>query len=175
MLNKLQKTECINSISENLSRAKATFLVDFRGLDVEQMTVLRKKLRQVDSEIRVVRNTLARLALKKYPEMESSLQNDFLGPNAFVFAYEDVSASAKALSEFSKDNEFLKLKSGVMEGQRLDEVKIKALATLPSKPELRSQLLSVMLGPATQMVRVVKAVPGALVHVLSAYKDSKGE
>ena len=175
MLNKSQKTECVNSISESLSRARAAFLVDFKGLDVERITVLRKKLRQANSEIRVVRNTLARLALKGHPEMEPVFQTEFVGTNAFVFAYEDASASAKVLSEFGKENDFLKLKMGVMDGRRLDESKIKALATLPSKEELQSQLLRVMSAPATQMVRVMKAVPEALVYVLNAYKDSKDE
>ncbi len=170
-----QKAEHIRSISGSLSRAKAAFLVDFKGLNVEEMTVLRKKLRQINSEMRVVRNTLAKLALKDHPEAEVVFQDDFVGTNAFVFAYEDASASAKALSEFSKENDFLKLKTGVMDGQKLDKAKIKALATLPSKAELQSQLLRVMLAPATGMVCVMKAVPEALVRVLNAYKDSKNE
>lgn len=175
MLNRLQKGDCVRSISESLSKAKATFLVDFKGLNVEQMTGLRKKLGQIDSEIRVVRNTLARLALKNHPDMEGTLQAEFAGTNAFVFAYEDPGASAKALCEFGGEIELLKLKTGVMEGQRLDKARIRFLATLPSKGELRGQLLRVMLSPATQMVRVMKAVPGALVHLLNAYKDSKNE
>ncbi len=173
MLNRLQKTEHISSISESLSRAKAIFLVDFKGLDVEQMTDLRKKLHQANSEIKVVRNTLARLALKEHTGVEEVLKAEFVGPNAVVFAYEDASASAKILSEFNKNNDLLKLKTGVMDGQKLDETKIGALATLPSRTELQSQLLRVMIAPATQVVRVMKAVQGALVHVLNAYKDSK--
>ena len=175
MLSRLQKAEHIRAISGSLSRAKAAFLVDFRGLNVEEMTILRKKLCQTSSEIRVVRNTLAKLALKDHPEAEAALQNDFVETNAFVFAYEDASASAKTLSEFSKENDFLKLKTGVMDGQKLDGAKIKALATLPSKAELQSRLLRVMLAPTTGVVRVMKAVPETLVRVLNAYKDSKNE
>ena len=175
MLTRAQKAERISQLSDNLSRAKATFLVDFNGMDVEQVTSLRKGLRKIDAEMKVVRNTLARLALKDHPDADAALEGEFVGTNAFVFAYEDPSASAKALSEFSKEVEQLKLKTGVMEGQKLDEAKIKYLATLPGKDELRAQLLSVMLMPATNAVRVMNAVPSGFLNVMNAYKDSKGE
>ena len=174
MLNRLQKADRIKAISESLSKAKAVFLVDFKGLNVEQMTELRKKLGPVNAQIRVVRNTLARGALKNHADMKP-LGSEFVGTNAFVFAYGDPGASAKALFEFSKVIDLLKLKTGVMEGQKLDKAGIQSLATLPSKGELKAQLLRVMLSPATQMVRVMKAVPTTLVHVLRAYKDSKNE
>ena len=173
MLNRVQKVESVNSISENLEKSKAVFLVNFKGLNVEQITDLRKKLNPVQTKIKVVRNTLARRALKNHSEMESAFQDEFKGPNAFVFSYEDPSASAKALSDFSKDIEFFELKVGFMEGQKLDKAKIHELATLPSKDELKAKLLNVMLAPASQMVRVLSAVPGSLVNVLNAYKDSK--
>ena len=79
------------------------------------------------------------------------------------------------MSEFSKEVEHLKLKTGVMEGKKLDADKIKYLATLPGKDELRAKLLSVMLAPATDMVRVMNAVPSGMLNVLSAYKDTKSE
>ena len=175
MLTRAQKAERISHLSERLSRAKATFLVDFTGMNVEQVTDLRKNLRKIDSEMKVVRNTLAKLALKDHPEADKALDGAFTGTNAFVFAYEDASASAKALSEFAKEIEHLKLKTGVMEGQKLDEGKIKYLATLPGKDELRAQLLSVMMAPATQAVRVMNAVPSGFLNVLNAYKDTKSE
>lgn len=175
MLTRAQKADRISKLSDNLSRAKATFLVDFNGMDVEQVTDLRKNLYKIDAEMKVVRNTLAKLALKDHPEADAALEGEFVGTNAFVFAYEDASASAKALAEFSKEVEQLKLKTGVMEGKKLDEAKIKYLATLPGKDELRAQLLSVMLMPATNAVRVMNAVPSGLLNVLNAYKDSKGE
>ena len=175
MLTRAQKAERISNLSTDLSRAKATFLVDFNGMNVEQVTNLRKDLRKVHSEMKVVRNTLAKLALKDHPETGAALEGEFVGTNAFVFAYEDASASAKALAEFSKVVEKLKLKTGVMEGQKLDEARIKYLATLPGKDELRAQLLSVMLMPATNAVRVMNAIPSGFLNVMNAYTDSKGE
>lgn len=175
MLTRAQKAERISAISSRLSRAKAAFLVDFTGMNVEQVTNLRKNLYKIDSEMKVVRNTLAKLAIKEHPEVDEALGGEFVGTNAFVFAYEDASASAKALAEFSKDVEALKLKTGVMEGQKLDEGKIKYLATLPGKDELRAQLLSVFMAPATQAVRVMNAVPSGFLNVMNAYKDTKSE
>lgn len=174
MITRADKVEKIADLSNSLSRAKATFLVDFNGMKVEQVTNLRKSLFKNNSEMKVVRNTLARLALKEHPEANDAL-GEFTGTNAFVFAYEDASASAKALSDFAKEVEQLKLKTGVMEGKKLDAAKINYLATLPGKDELRAQLLSVMLAPATKMVRVLNAAPSGFLNVLNARKDAIGQ
>ena len=175
MMTRADKAEKISALSKCLSRAKATFLVDFKGMDVEQVTNLRKNLYKIDSEMKVVRNTLAKLALKDHPEENAALDGEFIGTNALVFAYEDPSASAKALTEFSKDVEALKVKTGVMEGNKLDEGRIKYLATLPGKDELRAQLLCLFMAPATNTVRVMNAVPSGFLNVMNAYKDSKAE
>lgn len=168
-----QKDEEISSLSDKLGRAKATFVVDYKGMNVEQVTSVRKKLSALQSEVKVVRNTLAIRALKNHPKSEQAIASDLVGTNAFVFAYEDVSASAKALSQLSDEIENLKLKTGVMEGEKLDAKKVKYLATLPSKEALRAQLLSVMNMPATNMVRVLSAGPRDFLNVLNAKKDKK--
>jgi len=173
MLTRAQKADRISAISEKFSRSTAAFIVDFKGMNVEQVTDLRKSLAKSNCEMKVVRNTLAKLALKDHPEADAALEGSFVGTNAFVFAYEDASATAKALAEFSKGVEQLKLKTGVMDGAKLDEDKIKYLATLPGKDELRSQLLSVMNAPATKMVRLMNAVPSNFLNVMNAYKDTK--
>jgi large subunit ribosomal protein L10 len=170
-----QKDEEIASLAEKLGRSKATFVVDYKGMNVEQVTILRKKLSNLKSEMKVVRNTLAIRALANRPEGEKALSDDLVGTNALVFAYEDASASAKALSDFAKDVEQLKLKVGVMDGARLDAANVKALASLPGKDVLRAQLLGLFNQPATQMVRVLAAGPTGLLNVLNAYKDTKGE
>lgn len=175
MLTRADKAKRVSAISEKFSRSKAAFIVDFKGMNVEQVTDLRKTLAKSDCEMRVVRNTLARLAMKDHPEADAALEGSFVGTNAFVFAYEDASATAKALSEFSKSVEQLKLKTGVMDGAKLDESRISYLATLPSKDVLRSQLLSVMTQPATKMVRLMNAVPTGFLNVMNAYKDTKSE
>ena len=82
-------------------------------------------------------------------------------------------ASAKALSEFSKEVEELQVKTGYMSGKKLDEAQIKYLATLPGKDELRAQLLGTLAAPMTKFVRTLNEVPSGFVRVLAAYKDSK--
>jgi large subunit ribosomal protein L10 len=175
MMTRAHKAQQIEALSERFGRAKAAFIVDFKGMDVEQVTSLRKTLVPLNAEMKVVRNTLVRLALKNHPEAEQAIKDEFVGTNAVVFAYDDVSGSAKALSDFSKEVESLKLKSGVMEGEKLDANKIKYLSTLPSKEVLRAQLLGTLMAPASQFVRVLNAVPSGFLNVLNAYKDKKSE
>src|SRR5690606_30554918 len=100
MMTKERKAQEIASISEKFGRSKAAFLVDFKGMDVENVTKLRKLLRPVESEMKVVRNTLAIRALADHPQMKAPLENELVGTNAVVFAYSDPSAAAKALQNF---------------------------------------------------------------------------
>lgn len=173
MMTREKKASEITAISERMGKAKAAFLVDFKGLNVEEVTTLRKRLQPIDSEMRVVRNTLAKRALKDHPNIETFLSEKFIGTNALVFAYEDASASAKALTEFGKEAEELQLKSGFMDGKELNEAQIKYLATLPGKDELRAQLLATMAAPMSKFVRTLDAVPSGFARVLNAYKESK--
>ncbi len=175
MMTREQKAQEITAISEKFGRAKAAFLVDFKGMDVESVTKLRKSLRPVESEMRVVRNTLAQRALMDHPAMKSVLDDQLVGTNAIVFAYGDASASAKTLSKFGEDVEAFQLKWGVMDGQALDEAKVKYLATLPGKQELQAQLLGVFAAPMTKLLGTMQAVPAGFVRALNAYKDTKKE
>ena len=173
MITRAQKAEQIATISDKLGKSGAAFLVDFKGMNVEEVTNLRKSLTGVESEMKVVRNTLAKLALKDHPEMETAIASEFVGTNALVFAYGDASAAAKALSNFSKDVEELVIKTGVIEGKALGEDGVKYLATLPGKDELRAQLLGTLAAPMSSFVRVLNAVPGGFVQCLNAYKEKQ--
>ncbi|MBT4761461.1 MAG: 50S ribosomal protein L10 [Bdellovibrionaceae bacterium] len=173
MMNRAQKAEAISNLSEKFTRAKAAYLVDYKGLNVEQVTNIRKALSPLDSEMKVVRNTLAKLAIKSVESIDDTFSDSFIGANAVVFAYEDVSSPAKAISEFTKTMEELEIKTGVMGGKILDEVKIKYLATLPGKDELRAQLLGTLAAPMTKMVRTMNEVPTGFARLLNALKDSK--
>jgi large subunit ribosomal protein L10 len=172
-LNREQKTQEITAISELFGRSKAAFLVDFKGMDVESVTRLRKSLRPANSEMRVVRNTLASRALMDHPEMKSALDDKLVGTNAIVFAYGDAGALAKTLSKFGDEVEAFELKYGVMDGQALDAAKIKYLATLPSMPELQAKLLGTLQAPMTKLLGTMQAVPAGFVRAVSAYKDTK--
>lgn len=168
MMNRATKQQEITALADKFRKAKAAFLIDFKGMKVEQVTSLRKKLNPAEAEMKVVRNTLAKRALKEFPEMEKAISANFKGTNAIVFAYGDVSAPAKTLSLFAKDVELLQLKSGVMDNQAMDAGKINYLATLPSKDALRSQLLAVMLAPGSKLARTLNEVPASLARVLAA-------
>lgn len=172
-MDRAQKVEVISGITDRLQRSAAAFLVDFKGMNVEQVTDLRKKLFAVEAEMKVVRNTLAKRALADFPKESDALAADFVGTNAFVFAYGEASGPAKTLSDFAKEVEHLELKSGVMEGERLDEARIKYLADLPPKEVLQAQLLGVLAAPAGKFVRTLSAVPSGFARVLNAYKEQQ--
>lgn len=171
MITRAIKEQEIKNLAERFGRAKAAFLVDFKGMKVEQVTSLRKKLHPIGAEMKVVRNTLAKRALADMPQIGEALSSSFRGTNAIVFAYEDASALAKTLSTFAKDVELLQLKTGVMDGQKMDNDKIQFLATLPTKDVLRAQLLGVLQAPGTKLARTLKEAPASLVRVLAAKKD----
>ena len=173
MMTRARKAEEISDISGRFGRAKAAFLVDYKGMNVEQVTQRRKNLHTLESEMKVVRNTLAKLALNDHPDVKDGLSEHMTGTNAFVFAYGDASSSAKALDSFSKDVEQLQIKSGAMDGQVLDHDKIKYLATLPSMDELRAKLLGTLAAPMGKFVRTINEVPTGFARVLNAYKDTK--
>jgi large subunit ribosomal protein L10 len=174
MITRESKAEEIAEISERFGKAKAAFLVDFKGLSVDKVTKFRKILRPLQSELKVVKNTLALRALKDHQSFEAPLKDHFTGNNGVVFAYEDVSASAKAITGFVKENEELLLKTGAMDGKALNEAQIKYLATLPGKPELQAKLLGTLQGPAQKFVSLLNQVPSQFVRVLAAYKDKQG-
>jgi large subunit ribosomal protein L10 len=174
MITRADKASQIASLTEKFGRAKAAFLVDFKGMTVEQVTTLRKKLVPVECEMKVVRNTLALRALKDHPGAQAALENDFTGNNAVVFAYNDPSAAAKALADFAKDVEQIQLKVGVMDGTKLTSEGVKALASLPSKDVLRAQLLGLFQAPMSKFVRTLSAVPSGFVRVLAAHQEKQG-
>lgn len=173
MMTREQKRQEISNLSEKFGKAQAAFLVDFKGLNVEKVTELRKKLSDLHSEMKVVRNTLAKLAIKDHPGTDEALREHFIGTNAVVFSYEDASASAKALKEFGEKAEELVIKTGVLEGKSLDVNAIKALADLPSKEVLQAQFLGLLQAPMAKFVRTLNEVPSGFARVLAAYKDKQ--
>ena len=150
-----EKDTDIKLISEKLAKAKGAFVVDFKGMKVEQVTSLRKKLHAAESEMKVVRNTLARRAFKDHPKVQGAFDATMSGTNAIVFAFNEVVGVAKTLADFSKDVEALKIKTGIMDGEALDQNKIKFLATLPGKDQLRAQFLCLLKEPSARLARVL--------------------
>lgn len=150
------KQEAVNVITGKLQNSVSTVVADYRGLNVAQVTELRKQLREAGVEFQVLKNSLLRraTAAAELTELDEVLS----GPTAVAFSENDAVAAAKILNDFAKKNDALKLKGGVVEGKVVDEAQIKALAELPSREGLLSMLLSVLQAPMRNFALAVKAV-----------------
>ncbi|HEX9020409.1 MAG TPA: 50S ribosomal protein L10 [Nitrospirota bacterium] len=168
-MNKQEKKETIDELHEKFARAKTAVITGYTGINVEQITELRSKLRQSKVEYRVVKNTLARKAAEG-TGLEA-LKDHFVGPVGIALGYDDVVAPAKVLSEFSKTQEKLQLKVGVLDGKLLKLADIKALASLPSLDALRGKIIGLLQAPASRMVGVLQAPAGQLARVMKAKAD----
>lgn len=170
-MNKNSKEQLVNELAEKLATAKATFLADYRGLNVEQVNALRGQLRNAGAEYQVVKNTLLRLASK---DTNSACLDPFLaGPTALAIAPQDPVAPAKVLAEFAKANAKFELKGGELDGKVLTVDDIKALAELPSREVLLAKMLGSLNAPASNFVGVLAAIPRSLVQVLAAIQEQK--
>ncbi len=166
-----EKKKIVEELHERLTKSKVVIVTDYKGLNVETMTELRRKLREEQIDYQVVKNTLLIRAAKETGV--ALIQDHLKGPSAIALSFDDPVAPAKVLMEFTKKNEKLEIKAGVMEDQVLDLASIKALAALPSREALLSQLLSAMVGVPTGLVRVLNGIPQKLMYALQAIKDQK--
>jgi large subunit ribosomal protein L10 len=165
-LNKSEKQETIAELHEKFSRAKTAVITGYSGINVEEITELRAKLRQAKVEYRVVKNTLARKAAEG--TALEPLKDHFVGPVGLALGYDDVVAPAKVLAEFNKTQANLLLKVGVLDGKLLKQADIKALASLPSLNELRGKIIGLLQAPASRIVGVLQAPGGQLARVMKA-------
>ncbi|BCG61211.1 50S ribosomal protein L10 [Paenibacillus sp. URB8-2] len=150
------KQEAVDVVTGKLQNSITTVVADYRGLNVSQVTELRKQLREAGVEFQVLKNTLLRRATAAAELTE--LNEVLTGPTAIAFSANDAVAPAKILNDFAKKNDALKLKGGVVEGKVVSESQIKALAELPSREGLLSMLLSVLQAPMRNFALAVKAV-----------------
>jgi large subunit ribosomal protein L10 len=151
-----QKKQVVEEITEKLRNSATTIVVDYRGLNVSEVTELRKQLREAGVEFKVYKNTMIRRATA---ETDLTGIDEFLtGPTAVAFSNEDVIAPAKVLYKFAKDHKDLEIKTGIIEGQVATVDQINALAELPSREGLLSMLLSVLQAPIRNIALAVKAV-----------------
>jgi large subunit ribosomal protein L10 len=160
----------VSEVSAKLAAAQAVIVAEYRGLDVERVTQLRAKARKSGLYLRVLKNTLARRAVKGTPY--EKLTEQLVGPLMYGIAQDPV-AGAKVLADFAKENELFVIKGGAMQNSLMSAKDIKALAALPSRDELLAMLMGTMQAPVTKLVRTMNEVPGKFVRTLAAYRDSK--
>ena len=171
-MNKDSKQQIVTELHDKLQQAKAVFLADFRGMNVEQATTLRNELRKAEVEYKVVKNTLLELASQDTDKV--ALTPHYKGPTAIALTYTDPVAAAKVLSKFAKEQQAaFKLKAGVLSGKAISVADIQALADLPSREVLLAKMLGSLNAPATNFVGVLAAIPGSFVRVLNAIKLQK--
>ncbi len=163
---KRQKSQ---ELRERLEDADAFVLLGFSGLTVTVADDLRNKFRDTGCNYRVYKNSTIRFAIEgtRHEPATSLLK----GVSGLAYNPEDPAAPARVLRDFVKDHEQVQIKGGMMEGEVLDEAGVQRLASLPGPRELKQQLLVLFSTPATNMVRVMHAVPSGLLNVLTAKKD----
>ncbi|RUT27845.1 50S ribosomal protein L10 [Paenibacillus zeisoli] len=150
------KQDAVDVVTSKLRESVTTVVADYRGLNVSQVTELRKQLREAGIEFQVLKNSLVRRATAAAELTE--LDEVLAGPTAIAFSTNDAVAPAKILNDFAKKNDALKIKGGVVEGRVVGVDQIKALAELPSREGLLSMLLSVLQAPVRNFALAVKAV-----------------
>ena len=165
-----EKKAVVAEVNAEVARAQAIVLAENRGLEVGQMTELRKRARNAGVYFRVVKNTLARRAVADTPFSE--LAEKMVGPLAYGISSDPV-ALAKVLHEFAKGNEKLAIKGGAMANYVMSAKDVASLATMPSREELLAKLLGTMQAPVAQFVRTLNEVPSRFVRTLAAVRDAK--
>lgn len=168
------KDKIVQDIREKVSRSQIGILTDFKGLKVEDMTLLRRQLHETSAELKVVKNTLLRRAAADDSRI-GPLLSHFTGPNALTLGYADPVALAKIMTKFAQGKPQLAIKAAVLSGQLLSVKDLEALSKLPSREVLLAQFLGVLNGVPTALVTVLAGVIRNLLNVLVAYKDKKAE
>jgi large subunit ribosomal protein L10 len=168
---KVKKVEELNGV---FLKAKAAILADYQGIEAPDLTLLRSHMRSRSVDFRVIKNTLARQASKNTPF--ELLDDEFKGPVSLVVSFDDAVAPAKALAEFEKSGapKSPKVICGVIEGKKVSPGEIEALADLPSREVLISQMLAVFNGPTTSFAGVFSSLLRKLVGTLDAVREKKG-
>ena len=169
-LNLEQKQAVVSEIAAELAKAQTVIVAEYRGLTVSAVTGLRAKARKSGVYLRVLKNTLARRAVKGTPF--ETLSGQMAGPLMYGISQDPV-AGAKVLAEFAKDNELFVIKGGAMPNVLMSVKDVKALATMPSREELLAKLLGTMQAPMAKLVRTMNEVPGKFVRTLAAVRDAR--
>lgn len=161
-----ENTASVEELKKRFAGVQTAVLTEYRGLTVRQLSDLRKQLKGAAAEYKVVKNRLARIAVKGSPL--DGLGKHLTGPTGVAYTLKDPVPVAKALQAFVRNNPALTIKVGLIEGKVLEPAALKSLADLPSKDALRAQIVGAVQGPMGQIVTLLTAAQGELVRVLEA-------
>ncbi len=171
-MNRQEKEKVISSTKELVSKSQAVFVVNYKGLSVAKMQNLRNCIRQNGGQLKVIKSSLMDIASKDIDGAEE-FKSSFKDQIGFVFAKGDVSAVAKQLIGFSKENDALKVVTGIFESKVLNPSQIDMIASLPSREVLIAQVLGTMQAPIASFVRVLNQVVASLPQVLKQIEEKK--
>lgn len=173
MSNKVLKGKklIVEEIKDKVEKSQAVVLVDYKGLNVAELTELRRNYREAGVDYKVYKNTMMRFAFKDAGLEE--FNEHLVGPNALVFGFEDPVQPAKLTEEFAKDHKNLEVKAGIVDGRMVGVEEIKELASLPSKEVLIAQVLGGLNAPISGFVNVLQGTIRNLVYVLDAVKEQQ--
>jgi large subunit ribosomal protein L10 len=168
---KEHKQEIVATYQDWIGKSQAVFLTEYTGLSVKDIDALRAKIREVGGEFHIIKNTLGKLAFEGVGYEVP--QSYFLGSTAAGFAFEDAASMAKALADFGKSAESLKLKGGYLESRIVNIEEIKSLAALPPLPVVQAQLLGTLMAPANQLARILVEPARQMASVFKSYAETE--
>lgn len=168
-ISKQRKDELVAAYTQWLNNSQAVFVTEYIGLSMKQLDELRSKVREAGGELHIVKNTLGKIALDA-AEMPGSDQV-LKGSTAFLFAFQDAPGMAKAVADYARTSEFVKIKGGYLGKNYISPDEVKALAELPPLPVMRAQLLGVLNAPASKLARTLAEPARQLAAVFKAYAE----
>ncbi|MBE0681324.1 MAG: 50S ribosomal protein L10 [Anaerolineales bacterium] len=169
-ISKQRKEEMQAQYADWIKRSEAVILVEYTGATMKSIDAIRAKIRESGGEFHIVKNTLVR---RVFAENGMEIPQDFLVKStAISFAFTDPASIAKALTDATKGNEFVKVKGGLMGGKALNAAQVKALSDLPPLPVMRATLLGILQAPAGKLVRTLAEPARGLAAVIKARSES---